>query len=334
VSAVAKGGQSLVLVGEERVTVAALKGEMLAALGNDWKALPGGLVRSFGAGATSEHPTPQTPQLSLARSMHLALRGKVTTSVQATPAPNVERKHLWLYRVDGTKRTKLVEAEWRADTETLPPLEPGRYELRARATDRFGVESAISAPVTLRVIGAELPEGTRLAGETILLGRSTRVKLIGAEGLEASYGRASLFVPAPPDVGLTRGQPTLLRLREQGSKEELQVQLEPRTVRAEIAIGPKTARWPGDPLHVSVKLFDHRGRPVSEPLKSKPRVFVNVEPVAANWSHTGNTYSAKVPPAAGAGPWVVRVEVSDDFGDEVGRNFIELGEGSSSTASH
>jgi hypothetical protein len=113
-------------------------------------------------------------------------------------------------------------------------------------------------------------------------------------------------------------------LREPGSKEELAVQLEPRTVRANIAIGPRTARWPSDPLQVSVKLFDHRGKPVTDPLKTKPRVFVNVDPVDASWSHSGNTYTAKVAPASGSGPWVVRVEVSDDFGDEVGRNFIEL----------
>ncbi|HKY36962.1 MAG TPA: hypothetical protein VJN18_13545 [Polyangiaceae bacterium] len=332
VSAVAKGGQSSVIIGAERVTVAALTGEMLAALGNDWKSLPSGIVRSFGAGATSEQAVPPTPRLSLPRSMHLALRGKATTSVHAASSANVDHKRLWLYRVEGTKRTKLLEVEWRSDTESLPPLAPGRYELQARAVDRFGVESPISAPLSLRVIGADLPEGTRLSGETILLGRSTRVKLIGAEGLEATLGRASLFVPAPADIGLTRGQSTLLRLREQGAKEELSIQLEPRTLRAEIAIGPKTARWPGDPLHVSVKLFDHRGKPVSDPLKSKPRVFVNVDPVTPNWSHSGNTYSAKVPPASGSGPWVVRVEVSDDFGDEVGRNFIELGESSRRTA--
>jgi hypothetical protein len=333
VSALAKGGHSVVIIGDERVTVAALEGEMLASLGNDWKPLPSGIVRSFGAGTTTEQAAPQPPQLTLARAMHLALRGTATTSIHAAPAQNVEHRSYWLYRIDGTRRTKLVEAEWRSDTQALPALEPGRYEVQARAVDRFGVESSLSAPVSLRIIGADLPEGTRLVGETILLGRSTRMKLIGAEGLEVSYGRASLFVPAPPDVGLARGQATLLRLREQGGKEELAVQLEPRTVRAEVFIGPKTARWPGEPLLVSVKLFDHRGKPVTDPLKTKPRVFVNVDPVAATWSHSGNTYSSKVQPAAGSGPWVVRVEVSDDFGDEVGRNFIELGERSRSASS-
>jgi hypothetical protein len=74
-----------------------------------------------------------------------------------------------------------------------------------------------------------------------------------------------------------------------------------------------------------VKLFDHSGRPLKDELKNKPQVFVNVKPVEPTWTHSGNTYMAKVPPATGAGPWVVRVEVNDDFGDSAGRDFIELG---------
>jgi hypothetical protein len=60
-------------------------------------------------------------------------------------------------------------------------------------------------------------------------------------------------------------------------------------------------------------------------------VFVNVSQVEPTWTHVGNTYSTKVTPTAGTGPWVVRVEVKDDFGDAAGRDFIELG--SAKTAS-
>jgi hypothetical protein len=264
----------------------------------------------------------------------MALGGTASTQVRATPDKNVASRNLVLYRVEGNNRAKLKQVEWRDDAEQLPALTPGRYEVRARAVDRFGVEGPVSAPVAVRVVGAELPDGARLADDTILLGRNGRVKLIGAEDLESSYGRASVFVPAPKDVGLARGDSTLLRLRVPGTKEELTIQLEPRSLRADVAIGPKTARWPGEALRVEVKLFDHRGRPVTDPLKTKPRVFVNVEQVEATWTHTGNTYTAKVPPAPkGTGPWVVRVEVSDDFGDQVGRDFIELGGGSAQRAS-
>lgn len=325
VSAVAKGGQSLIIAAADRVTVAAQRGEMLAALGNDWKPLASGVVRSFGAGVTSEQAVPAPPQLRVDSSMLLALNGSVTTQLHALPSQSVEYRELSLFRIDGSKRSKLDESEWRSDLQQLPALAPGQYELQARAVDRFGVESATSDPLTLRVIGAELPEGARLSQGSILLGRSGRVKLLGADGLEASYGHASVFIPAPKDVGLARGESTLLRLREPGAKTELGIKLEPRTMKADVEIGPKTARWPGDPLEVRVKLFDHSGRPLADELKTKPQVFVNVGQIVPTWTHTGNTYVAKIPSALGVGPWVVRVEVTDDFGDLAGRDFMELG---------
>jgi len=325
VSAVAKGGQSLVICGTDRVTVAAVRGEMLAALGNDWKPLPSGVVRSFAAGAAIEQPVPVAPKLSVDSSMLLALDGDASTLLRAQPSKDAAYRELSLYRVDGGKRAMVVDQEWRSDSQQLPQLAPGRYEVLARTVDRFGVQSPSSEPLTLRVVGAELPEGARLSQGTIMLGRAGRVKLIGADGLEASYGRASLFIPVPKDVGLARGESTLLRLREPGKKEELGIKLEPRTLKADVEIGPKSARWPGEPLQVTVKLFDHHGRPITDELKNKPQVFVNVGQIEPNWTHAGNTYSAKIAPANGSGPWVVRVEVSDDFGDPAGRDFIELG---------
>jgi hypothetical protein len=332
VGAIAKGGQSLVIAAADRVTVAAVRGEMLAALGNDWKALASGLVRSFGGGVVTEQPVPSAPKLNVASSMLLALDGDATTKVRAMPAQNVALRQISLFRVEGNKRSKVSDAEWRGEEQTVPRLVPGRYEVLARAVDRFGVESVNSEPLTLRVIGAQLPEGARLVGDSILLRRTGRVKLVGADGLEASYGRASVFIPVPKDVGLARGESTLLRLREPGTKPELGIKLEPRTLKADVDIGPKSARWPGEALQVTVKLFDHRGKPSKDELKHKPQVFVNVAHVIPTWTHSGNTYTAKVAPTAGTGPWVVRVEVSDDFGDPVGRDFIELGSAKTASA--
>ncbi len=325
VSAVAKGDESIVVATPERVTVAALRGEMLAALGNDWKALGSGQIRSFSAGSTTEQAVLPAPKLNAESTVLLALSGSANAEVRVQPLAGVALRQLSVHRLEGTERSLLSEREWRSERERLSDLPPGRYEVQARAIDAFGISSEASATLTLRVVGAELPVGARMGDGSILLGKNARVKLLGAEGLEASYGRATLFVPAPRDVGLARGEVTLLRLRERGGKDELGIKLEPRTVRADVAIGPKTARWPKDALEVSVKLFDHRGRPLSDPLKSKPRVFVNVEPVDPTWTHSGNTWTATVAPARGVGPWVVRVEVNDDFGEQVGRDFIEIG---------
>ena len=144
VSAVAKGGQSLVISADDRVTVAAVRGEMLAALGNDWKTLPSGIVRSFGAGATTEQAVPAAPKLRTDARMLLALDGDASTQVRALPDPGVGYRELSLYRVEGAKRSKVTEQEWRTDAQQLPQLPPGRYELLARAVDRFGVESPSS----------------------------------------------------------------------------------------------------------------------------------------------------------------------------------------------
>ena len=170
-------------------------------------------------------------------------------------------------------------------------------------------------------------------------GSVTAVVLAVIERKKSRTLAARYAKPRTPPAGRARANPryakvasrkknrksTFLRLREPGKTEELGIKLEPRTLRADVAIGPKTARWPGEALQVSVKLFDHRGRPVTDALKHKPRVFVNVDQVEPMWTHSGNTYTAKVAQSPGSGPWVVRVEVNDDFGDEVARDFIELG---------
>ena len=91
--------------------------------------------------------------LRVGSSMLLALNGDVSTAVRAQSTQNVEYRQLSLFKIDGSKRSKLSETDWRSDEQQLPRLTPGRYEVLARAVDRFGVESPSSEPVTVRVIG-------------------------------------------------------------------------------------------------------------------------------------------------------------------------------------
>jgi hypothetical protein len=174
------------------------------------------------------------------------------------------------------------------------------------------------------VIGAELPPGSRYEHGTILLGQHARVKLIGSEGLQATYGDSSYFIDAPSSFGLARGRETVVRLREAGSNEEVRVQMAPRTLRADVKIGPRLARWPLDKVDVTVQLFDARGQAVAESVQVKPEVFVDHDTSALQWTRSGNTLHATIPAAKGAGPWIVRVEVADEFGDPAGRDFLEV----------
>ncbi|HET9930487.1 MAG TPA: hypothetical protein VFQ35_07365, partial [Polyangiaceae bacterium] len=105
---------------------------------------------------------------------------------------------------------------------------------------------------------------------------------------------------------------------------ELSLRLSPRAVQADIKIGPPRARWPQDNVIVSVRLSDARGRPLGDDVAVKPIAYVNVTPVKVEWKRDHNVLHAVIPPSSEPGPWVVRVEVTDDTGALAGRDFLEV----------
>lgn len=326
VSAVAKGGHSIAIADANRVIIAAVDGEMLAASGNDWKTLPSGLVRHFVGSdpAYQEQKVPGVPSLRVPQPLLLAL-GATPPDAHAEAGGVKEADHyrlnVWRVTDKGNEFVRSVDTR---GTGAISGLTPGRYQVTARAVDASGIFGQESAASSLRLVGAELPVGARYEDGAILLGQRARAKLIGAAGLEASYNASQHFVTAPDSVGLTRGESTLLRLREPGTVEEVRVGLEPRALRADVQITPKHPRWPEDMLEVTVQLFDARGRAVAETTPVKPTVLVNVQPVEVTWMRSDNTMHTFIPAPVSRGPWVVRVEIADEFGDPAGRDFIEV----------
>lgn len=327
ISAVAKGGHSVVIASSNHVTVAAISGEMLAAAGDDWRKLPSGVVREFKNGAPSDHAVLPAPQARVSSPVALSVSGGAPSAPLDATATTIARAagyEFALWRVAGNERHLLRRLSSKDATVELGHLPPGSYGVSAHATEASGLEGAESEVVPLRVVSAQLPAGAKLTKSGILLPPNQRIKLLGTEGVEVSYGKAPQFIPAPNSIGLIRGAHTLVRLRARGSKDELSLTLAPRTVRANVQIGPARARWPGDKVVVAVRLTDSQGRPVADDVKVKPSVFVNVTPMQVAWKRDGNLLRGVVPKAAGAGPWVVRVEVSDDTGSVVGRDFLEI----------
>jgi hypothetical protein len=53
-------------------------------------------------------------------------------------------------------------------------------------------------------------------------------------------------------------------------------------------------------------------------------VTLGVRPMDVAFRHRNGGLSAKVYPQAGAGPWVMRVDVRDQFGMPLGRDFVEI----------
>ncbi len=327
VSAVAKGGHSTAIVDANRVTLAAVDGEMLAASGNDWKPLPSGLVRGFvGSDPTpQEHAVPGVPNVGISQPLLLSFGSDAPTAhANTAPVKDADHYQLSVWRSTENSHELVRRVDARGGVSDIAGLPPGQYQVTARAVDSSGIFGPESTASALRIVGADLPAGARYEKGSILLGTHSRVKLLGAAGLEATYGQSAHFVSAPDTVGLSRGEGTVLRLREPGSTSEVRVGLEPRTLRAEVEISPKHAHWPDDMIEVTVHLFDARGRAVSDSVKVKPTVLINVDAAAVTWARSGNTLHTSIPKPLSKGPWVVRVEVADEFGDPAGRDFMEV----------
>ncbi|MES1175926.1 MAG: hypothetical protein ABUL62_16515 [Myxococcales bacterium] len=327
VSAVAKGGHSIAIADANRVTLAAVDGDMLAASGNDWKTLPAGFVRGFVGHdpAYQEHAVPGVPNLSVSRPLQLALgNDSASTRADVSGAKDVDHYQLSVWRVADKGNELVRRLDSHGASAEISGLTPGQYQVTARAIDSTGIFGPDSAGRSLRIVGAELPAGSRYEAGSVLLGTRSRLKLLGAKGLEASYGASAHFVSAPDSVGLSRGESTVLRLREPGSTEEVRLGLEPRTLRADVAITPKHPHWPEDMIEVTVHLFDARGRAVNESVQVKPTVLIDVQPAQVTWIRSGNALHTFIPAPNTRGPWVVRVEIVDEFGDPAGRDFMEV----------
>jgi hypothetical protein len=215
---------------------------------------------------------------------------------------------------------ELETSELSAQFADLPA---GHYELRVAAKDAHGLEGP-AARGELDMLGLELPAGARVLGNDIELGMRHRLRFSDSSRLELSYGSAAPFVAAPSDVGVVNRGPTLVRVRRAGEAAELSFRLLPRDVRADVVLTPALARWPRDPVTMRIALRDGQGRLVAMGAKLRPEVSVNLDPIAVTWARRGDTLEATLPPRTDKGPWVVRVQVHDEHGEEIGWGSLEV----------
>lgn len=327
VSAVVEGGRGIIMSGRTGVTVAAVRGDMVAAVGNKWKVLPEGMARSVGPVDPAGRPRAllAATRVAVSQPLLISLQGKprATTAVWLRVA-GADHYNVSVTRPDGT----LVRAlRTSARTALIDHLAPGDYDVRVQPVDRFGLEGPRSAPDTVRIVGVELPHGSFVSGGRILLGNGQRARLTHAGGVLVGYDAADAYIPAPVSIGLAAGHATRVRFRAaDADRDAATLSLAPRALSARVEIGPRLACWPHDQVRVAVHVVDGNGRAVPSWIKVEPRVRIDVNPVAVRWTRRGNTLSGVVPTPDTPGPWVVRVEVKDQFGEELGRNFLEIAE--------
>ncbi len=324
-NSVSKEGRATFLISDDdRQTVASRKGELLVGVGNEWKTLHEGFARTVTAQDPSALPRPilAAPVAKVDHALAI-VEGNAGAQVSTSWAG---AKDAAQYEVDvqndgaSVARTQTTSGS----SVSFDALVPGSYTVTVAAIDRFGLVGAPTAPIPVRVVGVEMPDGATMDDGVIQLGRDQRVRLTGAQGLQVSYGSSKLYVNAPPSLGLAHNEATIARLRIANSAEEVALKLEPVGLRAHVDIGPHVARWPADHVTIRVELYDASGRAVQDSTKVEEKVTVNMVPVALNWTRKGQTLTASLAAPSVPGPWVVRAEVRSERGDLIGRDFLEI----------
>lgn len=208
--------------------------------------------------------------------------------------------------------------------DELVDLAPGAYTVAVRAIDERGIEGRWSEARALRVIGVELPVGAYAEGQGIFLAGGQKLKFSHTDGLEMTYLGAGKYLPASESVGLYRNARTVISFRLPGSDDHAIAVLEPRDVYAEVFAGPKKAVWPRDAVELHVRMRTRAQGAVPTFLQITPQVALGVEPLDVEWRRENDDYYARVAPRPGKGPWVIRVDVTDQFGIPLGHDFVEI----------
>jgi hypothetical protein len=204
-------------------------------------------------------------------------------------------------------------------------VDPGIYEASVTAFDSDGLSGRPSAPLELRVIGVDLPPGAFASADgTLYLAPGQKAQFTHVEGLSMTYRGVRRYHAASRAVGLYRNERTTVYFRLPGSTQPASAVLAPRDIVAKVVVGPKLATWPNDPITIRIRLERQAGRPMPEWLEVVPKVTLGIDPVDVTWERRGDELTGTVMPRRQGGPWVVRVDVQDQFGIPLGRDFVEV----------
>jgi hypothetical protein len=322
-----KAGRSTIIASEQGVAVAALTGtEISGGIGDKWRPVRVGTALAVGR----EHPAGETrallaqPTLAVQHGLNLSLGAPTATVLSWSSIPNAQVYKVTLTSDADSGQTRAETFDLRQTTFALPALAPGHYTAIVSAADAWQLTSAESNPVSVRVVGVELPDGAYLHEGIPHVGIMQSVRLSHTDGLEMAYGSGTVFGPAPESVHLSSARALSMRLREVGTTEEVALRLEPRSVASSIVFVPSRAQWPGKPINVNVNLSGPDGTPLPDTINVNLITSINSEAIDVQWDRVGNTWSARIEQPPMAGPWVLRVTASDQSGQLLARNFIEI----------
>ncbi len=326
-TAIVEKGKASVFASEARAVVVNREGESLTQVGAGWVNIAAGSqrVRDAKRPTGETEPTILAPTEITGKMVKAAFQGEATLSdLGWSQVPGA--KGYAVSVIDLSNGKEVLHSRTASTALEIPPsVSPGSYEIRVHAIDEAGIDSSLARTRALHVIGAELPEGSSFGeSATVYLGARQQLKLSHVNGLKMTYGRADYYVDAPSAVGLYRNEKTSVTFKDPTSGDTLSVELLPRALNAKIALSPRMAVWPRDKIKISVKISDPRGSEASASAIPTFKVRLGLKPLEATWKHAGNVWSTNIEPQGGPGPWVLRVDVFDQQGAALGRDFVEI----------
>lgn len=325
-SVVIGSGQATLLTRADKTVVANAEGDVRTLLEGRWQTLAPGTMAHFGP-QHSGAPVPSIGAPALSPGQRLWFSPGELIAISGFGVAKVEgavRYELRLAASDGSTQLRSLPATSTRLLETFAPIAAGEYSISTRAVDRDGIAGRWSAAEAVRVVGVTLPPGGYVSGGEIFIGKGQDVKFSHTEGLEMTYEGAGRFIPASEAVSLYRGETTVVSFRVPGSLFATSARLKPRGVFAHVELGPSRAVWPQDPIRIAVELRSQAGAPLPAGVEVKPEVTLGIEPIEVSFTRDGNRWVGNVPPIDKPGPWVLRVEVKDQFGALLGRDFLEI----------
>ncbi len=325
VTVLVRKGKTSVRATAERVALANLDGDALFARdATNFRALAAGIIRTLEKDEMKSAQLLDAPA-DLSGQLVFVSTGKPVALEQLSWQRLSGARGYHVELLNDAQHLPLLSVETREPElpRALLDLEPGSYRVAVRAIDELGFESAHALESRLHVISASLPRGAYPdAAGSIRLLPGTFVSFPRPADVKLSYdalGREQ----APDQVGLYGKEPFTVFLGAPGSASPVPIRIAPRTVRARVELTPNNATWPKDRINIRIALEDPSG-PIPQGLELRPKVTLGVDDLPVAFQRVGSELVGSVPAQATPGPWVVRVEVFDQYGYSLGRSFLEI----------
>lgn len=326
---IALSGKSSVHVAGRNVAAASYSGIATVNQGTKLTKLPSGVVRQFRAnGAVADRALLDATQWIGGRRVWVTQPdslarpgGYVWSPVEGASGYFVSlRSHDAKHPVaDSFVKAPIVE-------DFAKGVAPGKYELSITAVDADGFCSLKHGTVPVHVVGLDVPGGAvLLPKDTVQVAPEQRVRLTHAEGLRLTTADHRTNVPAWEPFGLEGLDRAVVLIHPKDGGDAAPITLLRRQPSVSAWVGPKLATWPDDPVNLQVSFVDDQGRPTPDAIQPSVRVMVGTEAVNVDWQKQGSLWQARLQsPPKGKGPWVVRLEILDQYGSIIGRDFAEI----------